>query len=422
MNFRLAAANLLRNRWRTVLSVGGVAVATGFLIWMGVMQDAFRAVMVDSVISSEVGHLQIHSKEYTEEPGLQATLPQALPSDAGLAEVSGMQALAPRVKATGLVGHKESSRIARIVGVEPETEQVVTGVPKYLTSGRWLSQEARPFGEPREAVIGFELAKQLKVEVGSEAGELAVILQGADGSLGNDLVQVVGILKTGNAVTDRLGMFMNIADAQALVALDGRVHEFAARLDERADLNEVAGVVGDKISALGSPEEPTVRTWKVLLPELQQLLDFGRKQMVLIYAIVFFIAALGILNAQRMSALERRREFGVLMAIGMTPARLGRLLIAETALVSVVGGLVGLLVGGAASYYHKVFGFSMIDPNSGESLSFMGVSMGEIFFDPTLPSLMLPVVAVTIVGFLCGLWPARYGSRLDPARAIAGRS
>ena len=427
MNFRIALGNLTRNRWRSALTAGGIAVATAFLVWMTSMNGAFLDLMVETAISAEIGHVQVHTSAYIDEPTLQSTLEQ----DHGvldlLTSTDGGEQIAPRVHAMGLVGNKARSRVARLIGVNASLESQVSNVASTEKTGAWLSDEPTGPGEAREVVLGATLARQLQVSPGGD-DELAVLLQGADGSLGNDLLKVVGIAETGNTIIDRTSCYMHLSDAQYLVALEGRLHEISIRLKDSGEAVAVVEGLRTQVSSGGDGDETVVvvRPWREIVPELEQLIVMSQKQGWFIYFVIFLIAGLAILNAQRMSALERRREFGVLLAIGLAPRRLASLIVLETALISVIGGLVGLGLGGVMVWYHATEGLdfaSLSGGSSSEGISFMGVNLGgKIFFDPTPAHFLIPGLGVTLLGALCGLWPARYASRLDAAQAISGRS
>lgn len=424
MNWRIALRSLRRNRWRTFLTLAGIAAATAIMIWSECMVDSMLGRMVDSATAVELGHVQVHSEAYIEEPNLYGAFDEDGALAAGLRALPNVAGVAPRVYAFGLVGHEKRSQVARLVGVEVGAEDKVTVAHDELVAGEWLSADPPPPPAPREVVLGSGLAKQLRVEPGAE---LVVIAQGADGSLGNDLLKVSGVVTTGNTAVDRMNVYMHLADAQYLTALEGRVHELAIGLTHRKKLAAAMASVGAYLAQReppGDDPELRARTWEQLVPEMRQIVDLSKGQMNIVYLLIFAIAALGILNTQRMSALERRREFGVQIAIGVTPMRLARLVVQESVLLTFVGGLLGLALGAAASYYHAYFGLDYGSATANqEGMTMMGVSFAEPFyFDPTARALFVPVIAVAAVGFLCGLWPAVKSARLDVVRAIAGRT
>jgi putative ABC transport system permease protein len=428
MNTTIALRNLSRNRWRTLLTAGGIAVATAMLIWTDAMQESFLVRMVDSAIGVRVGHLQVHAEAYVED----AILYHSFPEDSALTEaiddIAAITATAPRVYGYGIIGHETRSQAGQFVGVDPARERLTSSAPEQVREGRWLSDTPAATPGPREVVLGYELAERLRVTVGDE---LVALTQGANGSLGNDLLKVVGLLNTGNTLIDRMSAYLHLEDARYLLALEGRLHELSLQVGpdtDQATLEEVAQVLKRACPQVGSEDKMiplTTRTWQQVVPEMYTIVEMARSQIWIMYLIIFLIAGLGILNTQRMSAMERRREFGVLLAIGLAPSALARIVLYESVLVSFLGGLIGLGLGAVGVGYHATYGMDIaaMADQGGESFSYMGYSFSEpLFFEMTANGMLPPVLIITIVGFICGLWPALVSARLDAIRAIAGRS
>lgn len=417
MTFSIALRNLRRNPWRTGLTVGGVAMAVAVVVWMAHLMGGMTHVMAQSVTAIELGDAQIHSADYVEERSLYNAFPMEAARLPAIRALPGVRGASARVVAYGLVGHEKHSQVARILGIDPDAERQVTRTADRVSDGRWLGPPPEP-PAPREVVLGQTLAKQLKVKVGDE---LVVLLQAANGALGNDALKIVGLARTGNATLDRSAVWMHIADVQWLTATDGRAHEIAIATDRGADLAAVVAAV----RATADPSAKLVaRAWYDIVPELHQLLQMSQNSMWILYLVVYFVAALGILNTQRMNALERRREFGVLLAIGTTPARLARQVIAESVVVCGIGGVVGALAGTAISAYHAASGFDwrVFAPGVEGEFTYMGVTFDVMYFQLDVGDIVTPAVVVLLVGVLCGLWPGVSSARLHVARAIAGRS
>ncbi len=425
MNLRVALRNLARNRWRTALTIGGVAMATGLVIWTASMMHGWMGMMVQAATGAEVGQVQVVTQGWIDDQ----TIYDSFPADAALLgkveAVPAVTGAAPRLIAYGLVGHEKASQVARLVGVDAEREGRVTTVPGAVREGRWLSASPQAPPAAREVVLGAGLADRLAVHVGDE---LVTFLQAADGSMGNDKLRVVGVMHSGSDAIDRSSAFLHIEDVQWLVALDGRVHELLVRAAKGADLDRVAAGVGAALGDLhGDTEGPAgalvARTWEDAVPELAAMVEASASSMYLIYIIIYLIAALGILNAQRMSALERRREFGVLLAIGLTPGQLGRLIVSETVIISTLGAVLGGALGAAVSLYFAHVGWALGDGASDGSFAYMGVNFtGSLKFIFQWSDVAAQVVLVFFVGLACGLWPALKSARIHAVRAIAGRS
>ena len=417
MLFKLAFRNVLRNRWRSLLTAGGIAVGVGLLIWTNCYIEGFLRVMIEGATAVEVGHAQIHDPDYAEEPSIYQHFAVDDEWLDNLEAQSSAVAVTPRVLVYGLIGNENRSQVANIRGVDPVREPRVSPVTDGIVEGRWLSESPPDYPAPREAVLGEKIADHLEVGVGDE---LVLFLQAADGSLGNDLLEVVGIVRTGSSAVDRVGVYMHIEDAQFIAALEGRAHEVAivgpSIDDAEATALSVAGALGD--------EELDVRDWKDVLPELSMMLESSSSSVWIMYFFIYAIVALGVINTQRMSALERRREFGVLLAVGLKPRQLGAVIMIETILLAAVGGVLGLVFGGALSQYHSTAGLNIgAFAGSGDGFSFMGVGFRErIFFDVTASALIQPVVIVLFVAVFCGIWPAVQSMRIDAVQAIAGRT
>ncbi len=417
MNMRIAARNLLRNRWRSALTAGGISVAVAMIVWFSHFSTAMVGQMVASVTDAELGDAQINSKEYVEERSLYAAFEVSPDRLSQLRKLEGVAGAAPRVQAFGLVGHEKHSAVARIVGVDAAAESLVTATATRVDSGEWLSESPAAPPAAREVVLGKTLAAQLEVGVGDE---LVVFLQAADGSLGNDLLKIRGIAATGNSNLDRMAVWMHLADVQWLTALEGRAHEIAIATEQGVD---VADVVAAATTVLAD-DTLVARTWYEIMPEFYSIVQLSTQSMWIFYIVIFLIAGLGIMNTQRMTALERRREFGVLLAIGTTPGRLGRQVIAEAVLLTLLGAVLGVVLGGLASWYHQIHGLDMRSMASGESgeLNYMGVAFDRFYFHVNASDMLTPLGVVTFVGLLCGVWPAISSARLDMPRAISGRT
>lgn len=407
---RLALRNLVRHRWRTGLTVGGVAVAVGLLVWTEGLMDAFLDQMIETVVGSRLGDLQISQARYVDRPHL----PYALSADEALLSVvraqPGIARVERRLTTFGLIGHEARSQVAMIFGVEPQGPPLA----RAMASGRWLERPSSG-NAPREVVLGELFARQLEAKVGDE---LVLLLQAADGSSGDTLLRVVGTARTGLADLDRQGAFFLLDDLAFLLALEGRAHQLVLHLARGVPEEPVAAALGAKLASVRPAL--VVRTWRQLVPELVQMVSISKGSVWVIYFILYVLAALGILNAQRMSALERRREFGVMLAIGVTPARLGGVVLLETLVLTGIGAAAGALGGAAVSLYHTRHGYNL---GLGEDATYLGLTFESVIhFSFHASMLVAPVALVLAVGLVCGLWPAFSSARLDAVRALSGRA
>ena len=414
--FRLSMRNLVRNRVRTGLSVGGIAVAAIMLIFNLGFIGGFYDMMIRGSTEVEIGHVQVQHRDYVERPSTLDYLEWDSELSEALTGAREVRAVAPRVRLFGLVGHEERSQVGRIVGVDPSAERSVTVIADGVREGRWLSEEIEA-GGVAEAVIGRGLARSLGVGVGDE---LVVIAEGADGSMGDALLEIVGIVQTGSPVWDRSGVLLHLEEAQYIAAMEGAVHEVVIALRDPGRSIPVARELQARVDAAGR-EHLAVRPWEEVNTGLYEMLNLGNQSNYIIFLVIAFIVALGVLNALRMSARERSREFGVMLAMGMARRKLFSMVMIEGAVLGVAGAVVGGIVGGLMTWYFAVYGLNMGAFLEGDT-TYMGISFSEeIYFVLTAGSVLGTTIGLVMVTMLCALWPAVWSIRLNPRDAITGR-
>ncbi|NNM06481.1 MAG: ABC transporter permease, partial [Gemmatimonadetes bacterium] len=241
--------------------------------------------------------------------------------------------------------------------------------------------------------------------------------------------------------------YMHIEDARFLAAVEGEAHELAIKTDDLLGAQETAALVASALGAglqsvpstdsrsggeAGSgaeaaisepdPEGLLVRSWQEILPSIYQMLTISGQSNWFTYLLIYLVAAIGLVNTQRMSALERKREFGVLLAIGMRPRKMFRMVLTESLVLGTLGGLIGTAIGLAVTGYHATAGLDLAAFTDKGEFTVMGVAFtGKIYAILTPTAVLQPILIMILVAFLAGLWPAFKSSRLDPAPTIAGR-
>ncbi len=431
---KLAIRNLLRNRWRSGLTLAAVAVAVGVMVWTLGFYEGWIQQMVRGATAVKTTQAQIHTAGYIEAPRVYHSFHMDDHRLRRILQAPDVQAISPRVELAGLIGNEERSQVARFLGVRPENEAAATPITEAVIEGRWLAGTPPEYPAPREVVLGEGVARQLRVGIGAE---LVVFLEAADGSLGNELLEVVGIVRTQNTEIDRMTGYLHISDAQYLAALGDEIHEVAIRA---ADPSRAAAVADNVAAVLGIRPDPppegaveagevdadvlVVRPWQEIIPSMAQMVVIFRESYGFMYLLIYLVAAVGIVNTQRMSAQERKREFGVMLGIGMRPRRMFRTIVVETLVLGVIGAVIGAVGGALLTWYHATAGFDMgMLTDQTASFSMMGVSFSErIYFELYPGAVIQPVLVMLFVAALSGLWPAIKSARIDPAPTIAGRN
>jgi ABC-type lipoprotein release transport system permease subunit len=411
---RLGWRNLWRNPGRSLLSIGAVAVACAVLITVESLRTGLVRQTLENGTRLVLGHLQVQDATFRKDRNLYDTIGGDAGTDvpALLAAVERRTGTAtPRVVGFGLLSTGERSSGAEILGVDPVREARVSRLLETVVEGRGLD------GAPRHAVLlGKTLAEDLDITVG---GEIAVVTQAADGSLGNELWQVRGVLRTGLAALDRSLAVVAIADLRELMALGpARIHQVVARVPDPEQAPQLAeALAGDGTLPPGTRAE----SWATLVPVLADYRRLIGAWGWVMVGIVGTFAGFGVLNTMLMAVFERTHELGVLAALGLRPPLVLAMVLVECASLAVVGIVVGVAAGAGGMAYFVLHGWDLT--RWAEGLTISGVLIDPVLRGAwtwqTVPSI---VAVLTLIIVLAGLLPAVRAARLRPVAALAART
>ena len=400
--FRIAWRNLWRNGRRTAITFAAMSLNTAILIvsfalMIGIVED-----LVNNVTNLSLGQVQVHHPKYRSERSIYDTVTEPA-RIIGAARDKGISA-ATRAYGFGLLSRGTKSAGVQFSGVSPTAEKQISDLHQYMLKGEYL-----PDLPDRKVVIGRKLAKTLEADIGDE---LVVVVQAADGSMGNELFYVAGVLKSVGETTDRTLALIHQKDFEELFAMPGKFHEIA--LNSRGALPAEA-VSSAVIAAAG---ENKVETWRELLPPLSDMLNSMNGMMVLFGAVFFLAAGLGVMNTMLMATYERIREFGLLKAIGASPWRVLREVSVEALVLALLSTLIGGAVGIFFAWYFQEFPIDLT-AFSPDGFSTMGVAMSPLWRATLTPeAVWVPVLTMWIISLLAALWPAIKAARLDPVKAL----
>lgn len=400
---RLAWRNLWRHGRRTWLTVGAMVFCNALLVFLISLQVGSYAMMIDGTLSILTGHLQVQHRDYNEEPRMRYGVPEGVALAQRLRQTIGAEGVAARASAFALASSFERSFGVQLMGVQPEREASVSTLPGLVTRGRYLRGE-----DSTEIVLGSVLARNLKVGPGDE---LTFIGSGRDGSFAAGIAEVVGIIDSGVTELDRAIAQIPLGFFQDSFAMDGEVHAVVMNLPR---LDEVPRVKAEIASLLPGPEL-AVRDWDELQPGLRQAIIADLTSAFVMYAVLIVLVAFSVLNTQLMSVLERTREFGVMMALGLRPGRLARLVLLETAAMSTLGLLLGCLLGVVITGWFAINGLYV--PGMEEAMARYNLP-GRMYPQISLLTVLPGPGIVYLCGMLAALYPALRLHLLQPVSAM----
>ncbi|MEM1112969.1 MAG: FtsX-like permease family protein [Pseudomonadota bacterium] len=400
---RLAWRNLWRHGRRTWLTVGAMVFCNGLLVFLVAFQFGTYGLMIESSLAMLTAHVQVQHEKYLDEPRMRYTVPDGIKLAAQLRENLPDAAVAARAGAFALASSEERSFGIEVLGVEPEFEAAVSSLPGLVSEGRYLGAM-----NAEEIVIGTVLASNLKVAIGDE---ITLLGSGRDGSFAAGIATVVGLIDTGLVDLDRAIAALPLGYFQSIFSMEGAVHKIVIHVPT---LPDVAPAEAQLRAELGQTSL-AVRDWNELQPGLRQAILADSFSAVVMYGVLVILVAFSVLNTQLMSVLERTREFGVMMALGLRPSGLSRLVLLETASMALLGTILGCLLGGAVTAYFMFYGLSL--PGMEEAMSQYNLP-STLHPELNLYSLLLGPAVVLIGSLLAAIYPALRIYVLQPVSAM----
>ncbi len=401
----IAWRNLWRHTRRTLLTATTVAMGLALLFIFFGLNDGGHAQMIEDAARMGSGHVVIQRQGYQERGGIDLALSQEqIEKASAWARSAGsrfpIESVTGRIFSSGLASSADGSTGIQIIGLDPEVERQHSIYPEKIVEGEFLE-----VGDGNLAVIGEGIARKLEVDLG---GKLVLMSQGVGTSeIQSILVRVKGILKTGVDEVDLSLVLAPLKTCEKLFLLPERLHQVALLSDEHRRSTALAE---DGRRAL-EQFDLEVLSWKEAMPELYQfiLVDDGGNYIFDLF--LFLLIAFMVLNTLLMSVLERRREFSLLDALGLSGAQRFAMVMTEAVLIASLSIAIGSALGYAAHSALHVWGLPL------SAFGMDDATMAGVAFNPVLYSELYPERVALSIGsvftmtMLLALFPAARAAR-----------
>ena len=393
--------NLWRNSTRTNMTIAAVSLCVAILIIFQSLIVGLIGKAVYNTTNLVVGEVQIHVTGYLDDRSIYKSLKNI--EDIRAVAKENNIGIVERSYGFGLISSGTKSSGTQFWGINPESELKYFDFANHIDEGNFLTIKSL-----NKVVLGKKLARSLAAEVGTE---LVVFVQGADGSLGNELFYVTGILENVADNIDRGAAIILKDDFDNLFSTNNFIHEIALNSKGKFEAEEIQKLISAKVTGVA------VETWKELMPTIALMTEKMSVFMLTIFSLIFTIAAsLGVMNTLIMSTYDRMKEFGIIRAIGATPWRIIRQVSLEAILLTIIASIIGTVVGLSIALYLQEYG---IDISGGGNLAF-----GGIVFDPiwkasiSIKTVFLPVALMMLTSVVASIYPASIAARIKPVEAI----
>ena len=397
----IAWRNLWRNPTRSLSIITSVVIgiwAGTFLvgIYYGMGRDRMRI-----AIREEVSHLQVHHPGFADDQ--EAAFHFSADSvAAAIGQLPSLRAYSLRCVAQGMIATASGSNGVRISGVDPAAEDATRGLKGMVKEGKYWTD-----GKRHELLAGLKLARKMKLSIGSK---VVLTFLDKEQNIVSGAFRVAGIFESSNAALDERNLYIRYNEMAELVGVPGRVHEAAILLDSDEALEPARLQLSKALPGLRT------EAWTDISPETAYILSSIDSSSRILLAILFLALGFGIVNTMLMAVLERTREIGMLMAVGMSKLRLFGMVLLETLLLTLVGTPLGILVGVSVVHHFERQGIDL-SPVAGNLMKSFGF---EAVIYPWLPMRQLweIVVIVFLTALIAAVFPAWKALRLNPAAAI----
>lgn len=401
MLLKIAWRNIGRNKKRSGIIIGAVTLGLAAGIFLMAFYSGMIEQRVRLAIQNETSHLQVHHPDFRKDYDIKYYMVNGPASQKQIQSLVEVKQAAGRIIIPGMIASPSGSSGITINAVQPETENAITGLQQKIRAGSYFNPQ-----KENSVLISEKLIKKLKLGIGKKT---ILTFQDSSGNMMAMAYRITGVFKTSNTPFDESNVFVNITDIDSLAGLQHQYNEIAVLLHSGSSLK----VVQTKLKSLFPEYE--ILNWQELAPEIALTVSVGEQMVLIFMGIILLALAFGIINTMLMAILERTREIGMLLALGMNRLRIFQMVLWETVLLVLAGCPFGIGIALAAIGITHQTGIRF------KKFSEVYASFGYndvIFPELNLRQFLIIMILVILTAVLSSLFPAWRALRLKPAVAM----
>lgn len=327
--FSMAWKNLWRNKRRTLITVASIFFGVLISTVMSSLQDGTYGNMIDMSVKLSSGYLQIQHPEYSNNKSINNIFEPSNEFISEISEIKEITTVAKRLESFALLSSGPNTRGGAVIGFEPEKDNETSNLKNWISEGDFLNS-----GD-QGVLLTHNIARHLKIGVNDT---IILISQGYHGVTAAGAYHVKGILKFSTPQMNSLGVFMDINLAQEFYSAEGMITSLMIMVNDYTDVAPAARKLKNSVA-----DKYNVLSWQEVNPEIVQFIESDKAGGIVMKAILYIVIGFGIFGTIIMMVAERKRELGVMVAVGMQKFKLAIILFFETILIGFVGVITGFI-------------------------------------------------------------------------------
>lgn len=403
-NLKLAWRNIWRNKLRSSIVILAMTVGLfGGLAASGLMKGMVLD-LVSNSLETQVSNIQVHNKDFMANNEVAYIIADSPDVVKKIRQDKSVKAVCQRTKSFGMATTASKGTGVMINGIEPEKEKEVTKIYDKIADGKgsYFTSDKK-----NRILISEKLAKKLNVKLKSK---IVITFQDFEGNLTGASFKVEGLFRTQNSMFDDMNVFVKKKDIDRLLNLpENSSHEIAVLLNDYKETPQAVEKIGKMLPGY------EVEGWYDIDPYLKLTSSMTDYMLLIFMSIIMLALGFAIVNTMLMVILERTKELGMIMAIGMNRFKVFKMIMYETTMLAIVGGVLGILVSVVFTSYFGRAGIDISAVAKGfESLGYSSIMHPVLEFIDYIEV----IIMVMLTGIIASIFPTIRALKMKPVEAI----
>ncbi|MFV2060974.1 MAG: ABC transporter permease [Gammaproteobacteria bacterium] len=405
---KLAWRNLWRRKRRTLITAFSIAFGVILAVTFTGTGDYYYTRMIDAGANMGMGHITITDLDFNRAPSLKKRLKHV--NELRQQALSNTQVADAMIRISGQAMFASANKTigGMFMAIDPSKENERHNLfIRSIIKGKLFASASSP-----GIVVGVKMAKKLHLRIGKK---VVYTTTDANGEIVSAIERVTGIFKIGVDQVDSGMVLLPLSRVQKTLAYQpDEASLIALILDDQRKIDST------RKTLMSNPvfKNTEIITWKQSQPDLAGMIEMDKSSNYISQLLIALLVAAGILNTMLMSVLERKHEFGVMMAVGMAPVSLFKLVMIESFWLAIIGLIIGTII--TIPWYVYMFNVGIdLSAAYGDDMDF-----GGVLIDPIMKirlfkeSIFAILTGLFTLALTAGAYPAWRAGRIPPVESL----